>query len=396
MIRMQVGIVFSILLVVFCSFACSSGDTAGATGERSVSGEPLEKGFEACEAKRGAGSSRRALVIGINDYSASTLSPPETLSSPATRAEPAPGRSWRNLRGAVNDARAMCEVLADRFGFDVRLLLDQEATREAILGEIRSHLVEPAKKGDELVFVYAGHGSQVRNSASEELDKLDESLVPADARVGAKDVRDKEIRRLFNKALEKKAQVTLILDNCHSGSGARSPYEAERVRELAADTRDLAEPEDPGSRLEDRGALILSAAQNDQKALEVWDGERRRFHGAFTLSLLHSLRVAADGASGKEIYQRSRAWLKGPFAMSQEPVLAGEEGSQGRPFLGAGELQEDDAQSFRVAVEEITGPEDVLLQGGWIHGLEVGSELVSSGRELRKSRSGSRFRVSWG
>ena len=60
------------------------------------------------------------------------------------------------------------------------------------------HRLAAAASKDDVVFVYfAGHGSQVRNSKSDEPDLLDESIVPADSRRGAPDIRDKELRRIF-------------------------------------------------------------------------------------------------------------------------------------------------------------------------------------------------------
>ena len=123
---------------------------------------------------------RRALLVGINDYTASALAPhPQTA--------PAPGRDWPNLGGAVNDVTIMRDMLVALYGFDLNdivILTDQAATRAAILGTIELRLVNPAANDDVILFYYAGHGSQVRNSLSDERDKLDESLVPADSRAG--------------------------------------------------------------------------------------------------------------------------------------------------------------------------------------------------------------------
>src|ERR1043165_6415610 len=85
---------------------------------------------------------RRALLIGINDYSASRLAP--------TGAAPAPGRGWADLDGALNDVVLMRELLVARKGFapsDIAMLTDQQATRAAILKAIETQLVAPAKRG---------------------------------------------------------------------------------------------------------------------------------------------------------------------------------------------------------------------------------------------------------
>src|SRR5438270_6362825 len=100
---------------------------------------------------------RRAILIGINDYSASHV-------APSINAHPVPERDLPNLTGAVNDVTAIQEMLVLLYGFDRRdiiILTDQAATRGAILQSVEHHLVDPSGKGDVVLFYYAGHGSQV-------------------------------------------------------------------------------------------------------------------------------------------------------------------------------------------------------------------------------------------
>lgn len=308
---------------------------------------------------------RRALLVGINDYSASRFGAPRN---------PAPDRDWADLNGAVNDAEGMREMLIALYGFeerDVVVLANQDATRAAILDALQRHLVKPAAKGDVLLFYYAGHGSRVRNSLSEEADRMDESLVPADGRAGAPDIRDKELRPLFNAMLDKGARLTVILDNCYSGSGARGLPTGARSRSIKADPRDVADRLRPGPRPEDRGALVLSATQDFDRADETRD-EQRRFHGVFSLALLRAMRDASPGESASETFLRARARMRGdtPF---QEPVMAGNEDARRTPLFGS----RRDVRTARavVAVEKVKSDGTVVLQGGWANGLCVGSEL---------------------
>jgi hypothetical protein len=313
----------------------------------------------------------RALLVAIDDYTASRLpSPPGAAGVPARR-------QWPDLAGAVNDASAFRDALLARYGFapaEVRVLLDQEASRQAILEAIEEHLVLRAGPGDHLVFFYAGHGARVINSKNGEPDGRDESLVPADSRLGAPDVRDKELRRLFNRALDRGATLTVILDSCHSGSGVRGDLP---VRSVEPDPRDVADGGDLGPALEARAAVVLAAAQDWQNAQETWDEEHGRYHGAFSLALLRAIRRSAPGESVEALFRRTRAWLQGPMGLYQEPVQAGSAHHLSRAFLGGGSGTPD-ARGW-VAVEKIEPDgSGVLLQGGWIDGLAVGSELVST------------------
>jgi len=308
---------------------------------------------------------RRALLIGINDYSASHLPPAPTA--------PAPGRQWPSLSGAVNDVAAMKELLVLLYGFergDILTLTDQGATRAAILETLEQQLVAPAAKGDVILFYYAGHGSQVRNSLSDEPDRLDESIVPADSRRGAPDIRDKELRPLFNRILDRGARLSVILDSCHSGSGARGLPTGEVVRGVRADLRDVADRGRFGPRPDDRGALVITAAEDFGDAHEI--RELGQMHGAFSAAWMHALRDAAPDEMAVKTFLRAQARLRGgtPF---QEPVLAGNAAARLAPFLGT--RIDRRGEHTVVAVEKVRADGTLLLQGGWANGLSPGSEL---------------------
>lgn len=310
---------------------------------------------------------RRALLIGINDYSASGL--PRRPGY-----VPVPGRDWPSLGGAVNDVQLMREMLVRRRHFDRRdivVLTDQQATRDAILQAIDAQLVQPAERGDIVLFYYSGHGAQVRNSLSDERDGLDESIVPADGPLGAPDIRDKELRRKFNAILNRGARLTIVLDSCHSGSGARGLETGARPKGLSIDSRDVADGRDAGPRPEDRGALVVSAAEDREVAWETRDDEGR-FHGAFSWAWSRAIRDAADDESALEIFLRAQARLRAetPF---QSPGLAGSAEVRRQPF--AGNAGDRILKRASLAVEQIRDDGTVVLQGGWADGLTVGSEL---------------------
>src|SRR4051794_6263980 len=97
-------------------------------------------GLLACSVLRAEPVRRFALLVGINDYSASLL--------PGRKGPPAPQREISNLDGAVNDVEVMRGLLIARYGFreeDIVTLLDQQATADAIRGAIEGHLVAPAQ-----------------------------------------------------------------------------------------------------------------------------------------------------------------------------------------------------------------------------------------------------------
>jgi hypothetical protein len=318
---------------------------------------------------------RRALLVGINDYSASTF-------RKRPRPTPPPARDWVNLRGAINDVEVLREMLVLLYGFergDIVTLTNQDATRDAILQTLERHLLTPAAKDDILFFYFAGHGSQVRNTLSGEPDQYDETVVPADSRLGVRDIRDKELRVLFNRILDRGARLTVLLDSCHSGSGARGLPTGARPRGIDPDRRDIADGTIAGPPPEDRGALILSAAQDFDKAWEARDGQGK-MHGVFSWAWIRSMRDSSAGESAVETFLRAAARMRAetPF---QEPVLAGRQ-AQLSPFLSS----RNDRRGERnvVGVVQVRADGSVILQGGWANGLSVGTELrVLGERETR-------------
>ena len=311
---------------------------------------------------------RRALLVGIARYQPAT-----TATDPATPL--VTDRAWTDLDGPINDVEALRAMLVAKYGFapeNIRVLRDAEASREGILAAIRDHLIAPAKPEDLHLFYFAGHGSQVYNSRSDEPDKKDETLVPADANRGAWDIRDKELRRLFNDVLDRGAALTAILDSCHSGSGARGRAVA-KARFVAPDTRDVAtvatDPPDPRPPPEQRGALIVTAAQDFEDAKESRDEETGQAHGAFSLALLRALRAADNRESARQLFQRARALLRN-LGRAQEPVLSG---AVERPLLG------QSAEGGSAVAVLRAGEDGIDLQGGLAAGLRPGTELKPGG-----------------
>ena len=322
-------------------------------------------------AAEAAAAERHALVVGINLYA-----PDGT-----EQATVAPDRGgWGNLEGAVDDARAMASLLEHRFGFpadNIAVLLDREATRVAILDGLRRTLLEQSQPGDTAVFFYAGHGSQVRNTASDELDGKDETLVPADACLGAPDIRDKELKRLLWQSLERGVRVVFVSDSCHSGSVTRgvAPPRARALPPAAGSVDDPDGAPDPaGHPL----AIMITATQSHQRAQEIdVDGGRR---GALSWSLQRALTSLPVDASARDVFAAARGLLRWQ-GVSQDPGLEGRGESLNAPLFGAaGQAKEGDSNVARTIVA-VSGVESgvVSLDGGLALGLAVGCELAASG-----------------
>jgi Caspase domain len=325
-----------------------------------------------------AAETRRALLIGIDRYTVTAAQAPsrQGFVNGSSARQGRPLNVWSDLEGAVNDVEALRQVLVARYGFkadDVHLLTNAEATRNRILTDTRKWLIDSASSGDVSFFFYAGHGSQVKNTRSDEADKLDESIVPADANRGALDVRDKELAALFGQALDKNVLLTAMFDSCHSGSIARGVPRAMRIRYVRPDERDVADPSKP-SPPETRGALVLSATQDYQPAAEIED-EQKRPHGLFSWALLHTLRSMPVNQSADRVFLQIRALIQSGQLL-QEPVLATTTERRRAPLFGVGTQA---SGTIVVAVQNRESDGSVILQGGIAAGIRKDAELRQVG-----------------
>lgn len=159
----------------------------------------------------GAGGRRLALCIGINDY-------------------PAPEH---RLAGCVADAKVWAQSLSRR-GFSIQMLLDGQATREAIDQSIRA-LVNDSRAGDVIIIQYSGHGTFVTDLNGDEEDNNDEALCPVDFASGALYIDD-DIAEIFTR-LPAGVNLTCFMDCCHSGSNTRFAVGGVDQRPLGRDAR---------------------------------------------------------------------------------------------------------------------------------------------------------------
>jgi caspase domain-containing protein len=337
-------------------------------------------------APRADAETRRALLVGIDKYVQETRPALKPPAAGVPSASPDRRRGgWFNLDGAVNDAEELRQILIARYGFhsaDVHVLTNAQATRERILAEARRWLIDGASAGDVSLFFYAGHGSQMKNSRSPEADKLDETIVPADANRGALDIRDKELAALFGPALDKKVLLTLIVDSCHSGSIGRGAPRATKFRFVQPDQRDAADASVP-TPLEARGAVVLSAAQDYQLAAETED-EAKRPHGLFSWALVKTLRSMPLNQSADRTFLQIRALMQSGDIV-QNPVLAATMDRRQAPLFGTGT---SGSGALVVAVQRVNDDGSVILEGGIGAGLRKDAELrrAAEGSEALRLR----------
>jgi hypothetical protein len=137
------------------------------------------------------------------------------------------------LAGCVNDSKAWRRRL-EALGFKVTPLINRNATRAA-LDDALAELVARARPGDELVFQFAGHGSQVADVDGDETDRYDEVLCPVDYHRGELFIDDDIYVSAAKLGLAPGAHLTFLMDCCHSGTNTRAA--PPRVRPRAGQDR---------------------------------------------------------------------------------------------------------------------------------------------------------------
>lgn len=242
------------------------------------------------------------------------------------------------LNGPANDVALMRKTLVERLGVARDHITElagwpsdaaQRPTRANIEREF-ARLAKTAAPGDQVMVLFAGHGSQEPDDQTAEVDEddgLDEIILPAD--VGGWDgrtghvlnaIRDDEINIWVTAIRNRGAFVWLVFDACQSSTLTRGAV-TERQRlvpvedlipravldKLGTGTRGAAAPESAmlGLRGDPGGIAALYAAQTieptPEKKLPDANGP---VHGLFTYTLVEILEQATSPVTYRDLAER--------------------------------------------------------------------------------------------
>ncbi|MBS1911116.1 MAG: caspase family protein [Bacteroidetes bacterium] len=269
-----------------------------------------------------------ALLVGINDY------PP----------------GIRSLLGCVNDVRGMEAflqgIVSAEWNIDGHVLLNDCATRTAVIQGFRNHLSQ-AGKDDAVLFYFCGHGSRgVAPVLNDDIPngEMMETLVCYDSRQpGSWDLTDKEMACLIAEIAVHDSHILVILDCCHAGSGTRDEggggavevndpecMTLGAVREIGRDHRtrplntylyntghDVRSFVIGASGGRDHWIpvhgrhILLAACHPHQRARECFIDHR--FHGLFSWFLLDTLRKAGGATTYHTFIKRIQGLVNSRF-----------------------------------------------------------------------------------
>lgn len=211
-----------------------------------------------------------AVVVGINHY----------------------GRGVPELSTAVNDAKAIAQLLELEQGYDVRLLIDETATLAGLLKVLTEDLPREITAQDRVLFYFAGHGI-----ATEDDEGLSGYLLPQDAdRSNLDTYLSMQVLHDALAALPCRHLLN-ILDCCFSGA-----FRWSTLRDMTL-APSVIYQERYFRFIQDPAWQVITSSSYDQPALDLLSGERGHDqsgqHSPFAAALLEALRGKADkfGAS---------------------------------------------------------------------------------------------------
>ena len=350
-------------------------------------------------------SSFYALLIGINYYS------PNTFSN---------NSSYKNLKGCVRDINQVENFLnqlptppneifkltASSSEHNSPVEQPEQLPTYANIVKAFQDITQIAKTGDRIYIHYSGHGGRAETLYPQIKGKSgkDETLVPTDiGNENGRYLRDLELAYLLQKMVDKKLEVTVILDSCHSGGATRGEDEDVRGSSIVDKTprpQDslVASPEDliqtwqnitgetqskagtrsgvflKGMLPEDvtKDYVLLAACRPHESAYEyAFNGTER--NGALTYWLLQTLMPDPSRLmlTYQMLHDYINANIRKKFNCKQNPVMIGE---SDRLIFGW-----DSIPSEYTATVADTPPgkkQKIKLNVGEIQGLESGAKFT--------------------
>jgi hypothetical protein len=306
------------------------------------------------------------LAVGINNYKSFTIPP---------------------LRGCVNDVTALDDFLKRYLTTNgdklyIKKLIDEKATRQAIIDGFREHLCQ-ATSNDVALFYFSGHGSQ--EYASEEFwhlepDHLNETLVCWDSHTDdVWDLADKEIAKLIAEVSQNHPHFVVILDCCHSGGGTRNQQIYTGIRSVETDLKErpfssfifsdeeinslvsVSNYENPVNRFSlPTGEYILLAACRDDELAREHQSQKR---GIFSYFLLDSLQRNSN-LTYRDLLKRSNILVRSFYANQSPQIEATNPGYLDQCFLGGTITRR---QTYFTVM--YNGSNGWTIDGGAIHGI---------------------------
>ena len=220
-------------------------------------------------------SSKKALLIGINYTNTSN-----------------------ELYGCINDTANVQQMLAAKFGYPLFTLMTDKTvkrpSKQNILVELTNLLVR-SKPGDNLFFLYSGHGTNTSDLNKDEEDGQDELIVPIDATSIHSCILDDELYLLIQTHLKRGVKLVMLFDSCFSGTILDLKYNYLVSNDNDNTTNNtLAINENSSDTLGQ--VCVISGCKDNQTSADAYVNynSKNMYSGAMTYAFLNALHAVKD------------------------------------------------------------------------------------------------------
>lgn len=261
------------------------------------------------------------------------------------------------LAGCINDIVHMRNALMDAYGYqntNIFMLRDDNPsklpTRRNIL-YLLNQLVAASTAGDMLWVHYSGHGVQVQETGL----GLQDGIVPCDYNT-AGIIDQVTLNDIIKHA---KCQMMLCFDSCHSGSQCSLEYS------INYNGGALTKTVNNSKFIADTNIVMISGCQDSQTSADAYDNMEKENVGAFTQTLLETLRQNDHNIALLPLYSNLCANLKAE-GFTQIPVLSSSVVSPVFQFARANANGSEVLSTSTIAVTPYTPKKDFDLSASII------------------------------
>lgn len=335
--------------------------------------------FSSCIIAKLPAQTKHALIVAIGNY-------------------PKPEENLWPVINSINDVPLIKNVLIKNQNFNeknVQVVTDEKADKKGIIKTLENLIVN-VNRGDIVVIHFSCHGQQIQDDGDDEIDGLDEAIVPYGAVFTRDETKIKElsngylrddlfgdlITQLRNK-LGKQGDVLVTLDACHSGSGTRGVSTA-KVR--GGNMPMVSSNFKPGNYSGTDNAGVFKESKvtklnTDAATFELISGARAKELNSECNddndnpvgSLSYAISKALSSLNGKITYRGFFSQIENIMldkAPDQKPVLEGDDLNR-ELFGGNYEKQ----QTYFSINSMLSSKEQVELNAGFVSGITVGSTI---------------------
>lgn len=299
-----------------------------------------------------------------------------------------PSNSGWNKLSSHNDLELIRKTLVG-FGIPsshITIKKDEDISHDNLLQYIQEHLLQRVNEGDFAFFHFSGHGQQINDRSGDEIDGLDEALVPFNSPKyfnkgiyeGENLITDDELSIQFSairKKLGPNGRLLISIDACHSGSSLRGITNARGSNVIMAEDQDqytIYEHKHESANLDnldlnrpDLAPQINFFSSSPHQMSYEYQDKNNISYGLFSYAFCRSLHELTKEDNYKSLWEKISLFISQETSL-QSPYV---EGRINEKIFGKIMI----APTSYFTLKKILAPDLLILGAGAIHGITEGS-----------------------